>query len=272
MKRFSFLYVGALAGLVACLTPPTAFADDYDKKTVVTISAATEVPGIVLQPGTYVIKLLNSSSNRHITEIMNERMDHLYALTFTVAAERLTPTSKPVLTFYEQSNGRPQALRRWFWPSDTIGQEFIYPKDQAARISAASGEKVPEGNLPTVAESGQSLTPDNAKGLSAEISETRTKTDTDDHVAVAVETPAPVQAPPPVVAQVETSPQRREIAQVTPAPQVDQTPVAQTTAPTDTSERTLPQTASQLPLFAAIGIVCIVGAFLVGFIRRTSVS
>src|SRR3954465_3751296 len=129
MKRLSLLYMGALTGILVCLNPPASKADDYDKKTVVTISQRAEAPGIILEPGTYVIKLLNSSSNRHIAEIMNERMDHLYALTFTAAAERVERAEKPILTFYEGTNGRPPALRKWFWPGDTIGQEFIYPKD-----------------------------------------------------------------------------------------------------------------------------------------------
>jgi hypothetical protein len=164
MKRFAMLFA---AGLMTCV-PPAVQADDRDKKTVITLSEPTEVPGIVLQPGKYVVKLLDSSSNRHIAEIMNERMDHLYALTFTAAADRIEPKSKTVLTFYEGTNGRPPAIKRWFWPGDTIGQEFIYPKNQADRISKATRQKVPEGKLPTREESGQSLTPDNANGLTFE--------------------------------------------------------------------------------------------------------
>jgi hypothetical protein len=118
----------------------------------------------VLEPGTYVIKLLNSSSNRHIAEILNEKMDHLYALTFTVAAEKVQQRGKTVLTFYEGTGNRPQAMRKWFWPGDTIGQEFVYPKNQAAEIGARTKQKVPEGDLPTATESGQKLTPDNLKG------------------------------------------------------------------------------------------------------------
>jgi hypothetical protein len=156
--------------LAGALGPVRLLADDYDKKTVVVLDQPTEVPGIVLQPGKYVIKLLNTSSNRHIAEIMNEKMDHLYALTFTAAAERVGPLSdrdnKRILTFYEGKNGQPQAMRKWFWPGDTEGQQFIYPKSQAAGITARTSETVPEGDLPTVQESGQPLTPDNAKGYS----------------------------------------------------------------------------------------------------------
>jgi len=166
MKHFSWIAAATVVALLVSLLPISLRADDYDKKTIITLSQPTEVPGIVLQPGTYVIKLLNSSSNRHIAEIMNEKMDHLYALTFTAAAEKVKQTGKTVLTFYEGSQGRPQAMRKWFWPGDTIGQEFIYPKSQATEISARTKEKVPEGDLPTVKESGQSLVPDNLKDSS----------------------------------------------------------------------------------------------------------
>jgi hypothetical protein len=165
MKHSSLFAIAALATVLVTLAPQASLADDYDKKTVITLDQPTEAPGIILPPGKYVIKLLNSSSNRHIVEFMNEKMDHLYALTFAVSAEKIRQTGKPVLTFYEGSQSRPNALRKWFWPGDTIGQEFVYPKHQAGAISARTKEKVPEGELPTAAESGQSLIPDNAHGL-----------------------------------------------------------------------------------------------------------
>lgn len=275
MKRFSLLYLGALTGLLVTVAPPAAVADEYDKKTVITLNAPTEVPGIVLEPGTYVIKLLNSSSNRHIAEIMNERMDHLYALTFTAAAEKVDRTGKTVLTFYEGSNGRPPALRKWFWPGDTIGQEFIYPKDQAARISAATKEKVPEGNLPTVAESGQSLTPDNAKGLSSEATESKSTGPATPLTAPAAEpekAPAPApralaqNTPPPPPQRANDELRQSDRDAVTPNPPAQSNP-APLSAANDT-DRALPQTASPLPLIGAIGMASLALALLVGLIRR----
>src|SRR5579862_212667 len=136
MKRFSLLQIGALAALVVSLAPPPTLADDYDKKGIVKFDQPTEVPGIVLQPGTYVIKLVDSQSDRHIAVIMNEKMDHLYALTFTAAAFRVERTGKPVLTFYEGANGQPQAIKRWFWPGELDGIEFLYPKAQGENCSS----------------------------------------------------------------------------------------------------------------------------------------
>ena len=163
MKRLSFSHVAAITAVLASLTPLSLLGDDYDKKTIVTLQEPTEVPGMVLPPGKYVLKLLNSSSNRHITEIFNEKMDHLYALTFTVAAEKVEPKGKTVLTFYEGIQGHPPAFRKWFWPGDTIGQEFVYPKHQASEIEARTKHKVPEGDLPTAKEAGESRTADNLK-------------------------------------------------------------------------------------------------------------
>ena len=278
MKRFSWLRLGILASALVCLAPFASKADDYDKKTIIKISAPTEVPGIVLQPGTYVIKLLNSQSNRHIVEVMNERMDHLYALTFAVAAERLEPRGKTTLTFYEATGDRPIALRKWFWPGDTIGQEFIYPKDQAARISALTKQKVTEGNLPTVAESGQSLVPDNLKSSettsktveSSEVRESTRETDTSVTAAAAVE-PAKSPEPATVIAQnvpPPPPPQRvEEVRQPEPVP-----PAAPSTpsesASNDTSVKTLPQTASNLPLMGTIGGISLALGALITVMRR----
>jgi hypothetical protein len=76
MKRLSFSRVAAvatlgLASLGILALNPVLKADEYDRKTVISISQPLEVPGVVLPPGTYVMKLFNSSSNRHIVQFMN---------------------------------------------------------------------------------------------------------------------------------------------------------------------------------------------------------
>jgi len=279
MKRFTALQLGALTAAVMCLAPQATKADEYDKKTIVTFDQPTEVPGIVLPPGKYVIKLLNSSSNRHIAEVMNERMDHLYALTFTTAAERLSPIreseNKKILTFYEGKNGQPQAIRQWFWPGDTIGQEFLYPKNQAAKIAANTGEKVAEGNLPTQAESGEKLTPDNANGLTLQSSdESRTNNDSQtNNESKPAARPFTAQAAEPAAPTV--------IAQNTPppAPQTQPAPPADNSSSTSTStsaavspsstDKTLPQTASNVPLIGVIGLISLALALFMAFVKRS---
>jgi hypothetical protein len=267
MKRFSLLRMGALIAFVVSLAPPPTKADDYDKKAIVNFNQPTEVPGIVLQPGTYVIKLLGSQSNRHIAEIMNEKMDHLYALTFTAAAERVERTGKPVLTFYEGAKDQPQAIRKWFWPGEVTGIEFLYPKAQAARIAAASHQRVAEGGLPTVAESGQPLIPDSAKSVTVQ-SQEESKPVAAPLVADAAE---PVAAPPPPVEIAQnTPPPPPQTSLAAEAPQSNSPAVsADVTSPVaNSSETSLPQTASYLPLIGALGIVSLAAAMLLASVRR----
>ena len=58
--------IAAMALLGASLMLKPAVADDWNKKTIFTFSGPVEIPGQVLTPGSYVFKLLNSDSDRHI--------------------------------------------------------------------------------------------------------------------------------------------------------------------------------------------------------------
>jgi len=104
-----------------------ALASEHEKKTVVTLNEPVIVAGVetvTLQPGTYVLRLMNHASNRNIVEIFNERQDHLFALVLAIPNYRLEPKDKTVLKFWETPEGNPMALCAWFYPEDNWGQEF----------------------------------------------------------------------------------------------------------------------------------------------------
>jgi hypothetical protein len=67
----------AVPGIIA--VAPKASADQWDKKTTVTIGEPISVPGTTLEPGTYVFKLADSASDRHIVMIQNERQNRTFA-------------------------------------------------------------------------------------------------------------------------------------------------------------------------------------------------
>ena len=89
-----------------------------------------QVPGRVLEPGSYVFKLLDSDAQRTIVEIYTA--DHMQLLTMVMAisAYRLDPPDKTIITFSERPGGAPEALHHWFYPGETNGIEFIYPKSE----------------------------------------------------------------------------------------------------------------------------------------------
>ena len=120
-----------------------ASADDNDKKTVMTVNERVEIPGAILEPGEYVVKLVDSQSNRHIVRFMNKDEDEVITTVIAIPNMRLEPTGETEFGWYETPAGQPPALRAWFYPGDTFGQEFAYPEDRATELSAATSQEVP---------------------------------------------------------------------------------------------------------------------------------
>src|SRR3984885_540069 len=121
---------------------PRVAADEHDKKTTVTISAPVEIPGKVLLPGTYVFKLLGSNSNRNIVQIFDQDQKKLFATILAVPDYRLNPPDKPLILFEERPANTPMAVKAWFYPNDTYGEEFVYPHKQAAVIAKRTNQNV----------------------------------------------------------------------------------------------------------------------------------
>src|ERR1700674_3235003 len=89
--------VGAMLcgiGLAAGIFVFRAQADQWDKTTVLTVDQPIQVQETVLQPGTYVMKLLSSSSDRHIVQIFNADQTHLINTMLAIPNYRLEPTGK----------------------------------------------------------------------------------------------------------------------------------------------------------------------------------
>ncbi|HYL62679.1 MAG TPA: hypothetical protein VE077_08655 [Candidatus Methylomirabilis sp.] len=119
-------------------------ADQWNKKTVLTFSQPVEIPGNkVLPAGSYVFKLLDSLAYRHIVQIWNEDETRLITTILAIPNYRLEPTGETVIKFTERPGQSTQALRAWFYPGDSFGQEFVYTKARAIQLAEASKEIVP---------------------------------------------------------------------------------------------------------------------------------
>src|SRR5678809_1811054 len=100
---------------------PAALADQWNKETVLKFDQPVQVPGRVLEPGTYVFKLLDNDSQRTIVEIYTADRMQLLTMVMAVPAYRLDPPDKTIITFSERPGGAPEALHHWFYPGDTSG-------------------------------------------------------------------------------------------------------------------------------------------------------
>jgi hypothetical protein len=202
----------------------TVSAQTWNKRTVVKFSAPVEIPGVgaqVLPAGTYVFRLLDSQSDRHIVQVFNADESHVYATILAIPNYRLRATDKTVITFAERPVGEPQAIRAWFYPGDNSGQEFVYPKKRAVELAKITNQPV-------------LYIPDEA--------------------APNIVAPAKTASEPPVIALKEAP-----IKAVQPTG--EDVAIAEVVVPPPIQVASLPKTASNLPLLALMGILSIVLGF-----------
>jgi len=209
---FSLLAVAMLGATVL----PSARADTWNKKTVVTFTQAVEVPGKVLPAGTYTFQLLDSTSDRHIVQIFNADGTQFILTVLAINNYRLEPTGETVMKFRETPGDAPEALRAWFYPGDNFGQQFVYPKTRAIQLAQTTKEVVPAVAADTV----------------------------DDNVMKTI----PIVAVTPDQKEVEVT----SVIQTTP-PAAAAVTAAPATVPAATETEELPHTASSMPLIALLG-------------------
>ncbi|HLJ51358.1 MAG TPA: hypothetical protein VKU01_35365 [Bryobacteraceae bacterium] len=219
----------ATVGLLGVAVAPSARADEWNKRTILTVNEAIQVPNMVLPPGKYVMKLMDSQSNRHIVQIFNADETHLETTILAIPNYRLEPTGKTQFEFWETPPGQPKALRAWFYPGDNFGQEFAYPKSEAMQIAKQTNQQVPT----TYAEKESELT-------TAPVEQTAPP-----QQEVAQATP-----PPP--------PQPQEAERAVPEPPAP----APAPAPAN-----LPKTASTIPLVGLFGLFSLGAYFVLKAVR-----
>ena len=231
-----------LAGLVlfAFVLLPCSKASVLDKKTILTFNESVQIPGTVLEPGTYVVKRADPMANPDIVRFFNADETRLYATVLAILIERRAPAETPEVSFAESRGNSPQALKTWFYPGEVTGAEFLYPEGSSVMMARAS----------------EQLT---TRPSSVPASDAVKPTISAPEPQVASETQEPLEKPSP-------SQGRVAIAQATnPTAQSTATPGSSTAAnqpqisSTQQTPEQLPKTASNLPLAALIGMLCVFG-------------
>jgi LPXTG-motif cell wall-anchored protein len=228
MNRFKVLASIFCLSLAALAFSASVKADAWNKKTIVTFNQPIEVPGgVVLPPNTYVFKLLDSASNRHIVQIFNEDQSHIYATVLAIPNYRLRVTGKTVFTFTERAAGEPPAIRAWFYPGDNFGQEFVYRKSRTVELAKQTNSPMPSELESEITKPAKPLNEEPEADMKQSQSTAVNPPEKEVEIPQAVE-------PPP--------------AKTTPTPQEE-------TADAPKSMEQLPKTASQLPFWGLIGLL-----------------
>ena len=130
------------AAVLTAFLAPGARADEWNKKTILTFSGPVQIPGVTLPAGTYVFKLADLNGNRHVVQVFDKDEKKIYGTILAIPDQKLEPSDKPVVMFAERAAGTPQAVRAWFYPGETIGNEFVYPRSEAMKIARDTHQSV----------------------------------------------------------------------------------------------------------------------------------
>jgi hypothetical protein len=223
MKNSKLMVMSAFVLLIA-----TAAFAQTPEASILPVTEPLEVGGTILQPGTYLIRVLPSTTDRNKVQITSQDRSTVYATVLTVP-HQLEPNEEvpnTMFVYYPAGEGAPRALRTWFaaYPEASQGgHDIVYEESRAKQLARlARGNVVSFAGETTIAE--LDTTP-----LHVVTPEERIETYT--YIAPTVPAPAPV-----------------IIAETTPAPMVSSTEVE------------MPATASNLPLMALLGLIAIAGA------------
>jgi hypothetical protein len=132
----------AIAIAIALLNAPSASAQTFDERISFTFSGPFELPGVALPPGKYIFRLPDPMASHNVVQVLSSDGTKSYGIFFTLGAYRVEPPPQPEIRFMETPAGTPPAVRAYWNVGETIGHEFIYPKEQARRLVKASREPV----------------------------------------------------------------------------------------------------------------------------------
>ena len=142
VRRFSTVVL-LLAFLMVL---PAARADEGNQATRVTFNQPVQIPGRVLAAGTYWFILPDNAADNYQVRIYNADRTVFYGTVLTINAERLKVTDKSAFTFATHDSAEPKALVTWFYPGETIGHEFLYPKQVSKELAKAKQVTVVAGD------------------------------------------------------------------------------------------------------------------------------
>jgi hypothetical protein len=267
LMRALRLTCGALA--LAALVAPVANAQDtaeVRRLTILTFSEPVQLPGKTLPAGKYRFEMADVNNAAHVVRVLSEDGQTVIGTFHTVAStqpQRDLQAQDTLVMFAERPAGQPQAAKEWYYPGRSIGEEFIYPKDQAQTLAKLNKTSVPveeDGKVTRVdgSEPAASASASNAPAASSApaAAPASTPAQSAPQSTTATNRPAsaaqaPTERPAPSNSAVGTAGQAPAAAQ------------NQSAAPA----RTLPRTASSLYLFELLSVLSIAAAFGVRQLR-----
>jgi hypothetical protein len=138
LARFKFSYFL----MFAILGTGAIFAGDYNEKTIVSFAAPVEIPGHSLPAGTYVFKILDTSTENNVMQVFDATESHLIATFLAIPDYAPSAAQKTVIMFEERPSDTPEAVRAVFCKGDHYARQLVYSHNDALAIARRSHQKV----------------------------------------------------------------------------------------------------------------------------------
>jgi hypothetical protein len=135
MNVYRKITLAVLVAIAALIVIPNAHAQISQEKLTVKFSGPVEIPGQVLPGGVYIFEALE---NGHVARIVSADGTHVYATLFTMPDQVTDPLDEPAVILGENPNGGPQRVNAWFYPGDSVGNQFIYEKTGSGKHLAST--------------------------------------------------------------------------------------------------------------------------------------
>ena len=107
----------------------------------IVITEAMQIPQATLQPGSYSLSIEDRLKDRAVVRVSSLNSKQHF-LVLAVNSRKLASDNSKGIILFSPADEKLQILRGWVCPSCAQGLEFVYPKLDALKITAETGQAV----------------------------------------------------------------------------------------------------------------------------------
>ena len=126
-RRIVLAACGVILGVGAALAAEIPW-DPMHRQAALTFHRAVSLPGVTLQPGTYVFEVANPDSGGNIVRVRGRDYRNVYFTGFTHRVDRPESLGDRPVLLGEITPGKAVPILAWYPHGDGTGRQFIYPR------------------------------------------------------------------------------------------------------------------------------------------------
>ena len=119
--------VGGVVLLGVFATSAASAMIDPRRTTYFTFTRVVQMPGVALEPGTYIFEVANPDGQADLVRVLSRDRKQVFLMKFTRPIHRRPSGNlKATISLGEAPAGAPRPITAWYPESETRGREFLY--------------------------------------------------------------------------------------------------------------------------------------------------